>query len=232
MSDQTIYKKPVGLSRENHKLLKLKPMENLEFTKGINSVPITGIEFFEASRDLPILFRRSDTGALFPLALLSLSNEGHFQLDDSGRWTGNYVPAFIRRYPFALTAEGQVCFDEDSGLFSEEEGEALFTEDGKNSDMLEKAITFLRRNKEESDRTRDFCTALGELDLVEPFDIKLVKEGSKPLRLEGLLVISEKKLAKALDEGSCFDWFRKGWLAWTYAHLHSLGALRRLKREA
>ena len=62
------------------------------------------------------------------------------------------------------------------------------------------------------------------------FYIQVLIEKDNPLRLGGLYVINEKKLGD-LEGEKVTEWFRQGWLAWTYAHLHSLGALNRLVKR-
>lgn len=230
MSELLFYQNPVALSREAHQALRYKPLASLRFTAGVNSVPLTGVEFFEASRDLPVLFNKGADGHFFPLALLSLKNDGHDKLDDKGIWQGNYVPAFIRRYPFALTEDGTVCFDEASGAFADEDGEVLFLDEGKNSETLDRVVRFLQQYDAGTKQTRAFCDALVEQDLFKPFTLQIVSQGKAPLRIEGLFVLDEEKVAKLADDVVA-EWFRSGWLAWIFAHLHSLGALQGLSRQ-
>jgi hypothetical protein len=220
------YKEPVLLDRQKHRNLHLKKLVNLDFTKAVNSVPLAGIEFFEASRELPVLFTKGNEGEFIPLALLSLQSQGH-NLGEN--WGGIYMPAFIRRYPFAL-AEGKVVFDQQAPDLQEKEGEPLFKENGENTDFLNKIIEFLGYMDGQFKITRDYCQACAKNDFFTPFKAQ-VKVGAKPMRLDNLFVIDEKKLNSLPDE-QIRDWFRKGWLAWSYAHLHSLGAVPRLvKRE-
>lgn len=98
MAALLFYKAPTALNRDLHKELKYQSSGDYSFTDSVNSVPLTGIEFFEASRDMPVLFSKDEEGR-FPLALLSLMEAGHKQLDTDGRWEDSYVPAFVRRYP-------------------------------------------------------------------------------------------------------------------------------------
>ena len=68
------------------------------------------------------------------------------------------------------------------------------------------------------------------MDVFKPFVLQVITADKKPLRLDGLFVIDEKKLM-ALDDAVVTQWFRQGYLAWAYAHLHSLGALQRLSEK-
>ncbi|MFC3153381.1 SapC family protein [Litoribrevibacter euphylliae] len=232
MAELLFYKKPVALNREEHKNFKFLPVKDFSFTNGINSVPLTGIEFFEASRELPVLFSKDGQDNFFPLALLSLMNNGHKLISDEGEWQGSYVPAFIRRYPFALTEEGTVCFDSEYAQINadQEEGKPLFNEEGENSESLANIVNFLQQFDQSTKATAEFTKKLAELDLFKPFTIQIMTPEKKPLRMEGLYVIDEAKVAK-LDDEIVLSLFKTGQLAWVYAHLHSLGALRHLSKK-
>lgn len=232
MSELLFYQRPTVLNKEAHKALRFSPVTDFGFTNNVNSVPLLAIEFFESSRDLPVLFSQDQDGQYFPIALLSLKNQGHQQVDAEGVWLGNYTPAFIRRYPFVLSSDKNVCFDADyTGLQENEgEGELLFTDEGAYTDTLTKIIEFVTNFEAEHARTREFCQAATEQDVFKPFVLQVITADKKPLRLDGLFVIDEKKLM-ALDDAVATHWFRQGYLAWAYAHLHSLGALQRLSEK-
>ena len=230
MAALLFYREPESLNREQHKVLKFKASTDYSFTENVNSVPLTGIEFFEASRDLPVLFSKDEDGKYFPLALLSLMDGGHKQVNSEGSWENSYIPAFIRRYPFALTNEGNVCFDKTANQFNDEEGEALFNEEGENSETLNNIIQFLQNYDQQYKTTRAYCDECSELELFTPFNLQIMIDKDNPLRLEGLHVIDEKKLNE-IPEDVVSKWFKAGWLAWSYAHLHSLGALNRLVKQ-
>ncbi|WP_257283681.1 SapC family protein [Endozoicomonas sp. SESOKO1] len=230
MATLLFYNEPAFLNREVHKTLKFKTSDDYSFTEEVNSVPLTGIEFFEASRDMPVLFSKDEQDSFFPLALLSLMDTGHKHLGEAGSWSDSYIPAFIRRYPFALTDEGSVCFDQKASQFDGEDGEALFSDDGENTETLNNIIQFLNNYDQQYKHTLNYCNELKALDLLSPFNLQILLEKDKPLRLEGLFVIDEKKL-NSIPEEKVKSWFDSGWLAWTYAHLHSLGALNRLVKR-
>jgi len=232
MPELLFYQQPVVLNKDAHKTFRFSPVKDFGFTSKVNSVPLLAIEFFEASRDLPVLFSQDQEGSYFPIALLSLKNQGHEQIDEQGRWLGNYTPAFIRRYPFVLSGDKNVCFDAGYAGLSEAQGdgELLFGDDGAYTETLNKIIEFVTNFDAEHLRTRDFCQAAAEQDIFKPFVLQVVTADKKPLRLDGLFVINENKLM-ALEDDVVTSWFRKGYLAWAYAHLHSLGALQRLSEQ-
>lgn len=229
MAELLFYRAPVLLDRTRHAGLRYTPSADFSFARDVNSVPLLGVEFFEASRSLPVVFADDAQGRKFPLALLSLANNHNTQLSTDGKWAGGYTPAFVRRYPFALTDDKNVCFDEQAPHFSAEAGETLFA-DGQPGKTMESVIGFLRQFDAEHARTREFCDALQAKSLFKPFALQVVTADRSMLRLGGLTVIDETQLQQ-LDAETVDAWFRKGWIAWIYAHLHSLGALKRLAEQ-
>lgn len=228
MATLLFYQEPVALNREEHKNLRLKKQDTTEFAKKTNSVPISGFEFFEASRELPVLFTKDSSGDYLPVAILSLKAEGN---NLAGSWGDIYMPAFIRRYPFALSNDGTVVFDKQAPHLQEEDGDRLFDEEsGENTETLNSVVSFLNYVDRQYKATHEFCKACAERELFEPFNVQVKVAEDKPIRLDSLFVINEKKLGELKDE-DVVEFFRKGWLAWSYAHLHSLSAVGRLARR-
>lgn len=224
MAALIFYKEPVVLDRKTHQQLRLKRQDSLDFARDANAVPASGVEFFEASRDFPILFINDDKGDFTPLILLSLREKGH----PLGRtWDGVYMPAFVRRYPFAMSSEGTIIIDKQAPHLQEDEGDPLFTEDGENTEVLNTIVRFLNTVDHGIKQTQEFCRACAERDFFKPFDAQVQIVESKPVSLSSFFVIDEEKVAKLGDE-EVAQWFRNGWLAWVYAHLHSQTALYRL----
>jgi hypothetical protein len=222
MATLLFYQELVALDRQEHRNLRLKKV-GPDFAKGVNSVPLAGVEFFEAGRDLPVLFAKSANDDYVPLALLSLQSSGH----NLGDWGDIYVPAFIRRYPFLKASDGNIVIDKQSPYLQEEEGDPLFKEDGSNSEFLDKLIGFLNHMDAQFKATAEYSDACAKKELFTPFNVQVNIGKEKPVRLDNLFVIDEKKLQQLSDE-EAINWYRKGWLAWSYAHLHSLGAMRRV----
>jgi hypothetical protein len=226
MATLLFYQEPVALNRQDHKNLRLKKQDNVDFAKQVNSVPVAGFEFFEASRELPVLFTKDSAGDYVPVAILSLKQDSN-----NLNWGEIYMPAFIRRYPFALSNDGTVVFDKQAPHLQEEEGDRLFDEEsGENTETMNSIAKFLNYVDHQYKATQEFCKVCAERDLFEPFNVQVNVEGDKPIRLSSLFVISEKKLNE-LNDSDALDFFRKGWLAWSYAHLHSLSAVGRVAKR-
>ncbi|SMF23231.1 SapC protein [Alteromonadaceae bacterium Bs31] len=215
------YQEPVALEKKKHVDLKLDRKQNYAYAANVNSVPLGGVEFFQASRDFPVLFIKNSKDEYMPMAILSLKESSHDMGDD---WENTYVPAFVRRYPFVLTPEKVVMFDAKAPHFASGEGDALFKAEDEPTDTLKEIVNFLEAVDGTFKRTEEFTKAVAEKELFEPYKATVKFENGQ-VRLDDLYVINEKKLHETLDKDTLFEWFNKGWIAWTHAHLHSLGAI-------
>ncbi|NII75782.1 hypothetical protein FHW84_004393 [Dyella sp. SG562] len=238
MAEVLFYERPVPLNRTQHKDLRLKGIPSLRFAAGVHSVPLTGVEFPAAARDLPILFAGSSMEEAGPMALLGLRQNENLFVDADGQWAANtYVPAFVRRYPFVLAEkpageEGDdftVFLDEAYEGFGSDEGERLFQEDGTDSEMLKNAVNFLGEFQQHVGRTQWFMEQIRKHDLLEPRNIRLEKDG-KAINLNGLYVVSEEKLRK-LDAKTAQEFLQEGVFGWIYAHLLSLSNIDRVAQR-
>lgn len=236
MAEVFFYERPVPLNRSAHKDLRLKAVPSLKFAANVHSVPLTGVEFPAAARDMPILFAGADIKDAGPMALLGLRQNENLFVDADGQWAANtYVPAFIRRYPFILAEkpadqEGgddfTVFLDEAYEGFNQTEGERLFQDDGADTEMLRNAVNFLGEFQQHVARTHWFMDQLRKHDLLESRNIRLEKDG-KSINLNGLFVVSEEKL-RQLDEKVAQEFLKEGVLGWIYAHLLSLANIDRV----
>lgn len=244
MAEVLFYEHPVPLNRAAHKDLRLKGVPNLKFAMNAHSVPITGVEFGVAARDLMIVFAGTDAASAGPMALLGLRQNENLYVDADGRWEQNiYIPAFVRRYPFVLAEKPAdqpgddftVFLDEHYEGFNTSEGERLFKEDGADTELLTRAVGFLTEFQQNVARTKWFVEQLNKHDLLEPRNIRLQKDGkdgaeAKSISLNGLFVVNEDKL-RTLDEKTAQEFAREGVFGWIYAHILSLANIDRLTQR-
>lgn len=139
------YKKPVVLDKEQHKSLRLKAAD-ARFAAKNQSVPMVLAEFPEASLEYPIVFAKSQDSQWIALALTGLQADSNAFVDETGRWTGRYVPASVRRYPFIL-AEGEnkqlsLAVDMDAPQLGSE-GDALFDDKGEPTELVRNVMNMM-----------------------------------------------------------------------------------------
>lgn len=226
------YERLVPLNRDLHAKLKVRG-GSFSYAARTNSSPLLMAEMDDAARNYPILFISIGQSQIFPIALLGLRDAENLYVAPDGGWEeGAYVPAFVRRYPFVLTADMTVCIDEAFGGFDSEDGEPLFDEQGENAPSLQHAVSFLLNFHEEAERTRAFVSALQEHELLTPVSLNVVPaDGSPAYRIDELQTIDETALA-ALSDEAVVTLMRSGVLAAAHAQKVSLKGLGELNRRS
>ena len=192
---------------------------------------LAGAEFTEASKEYAIVFTRGSHQETVPVAMLGLRARENLFVDASERWTGDYIPAFVRRYPFVLAelpglAMG-VCIDEAFQGLNDKEGESLFDAQGGNTPFLQNALDFLTRYQQEYRRTEAFCKRLEQAGLLTEMNAKADLMDGRSFTISGLLVVDEKKLL-ALPDAVTLSLFRSGELHLISLHLASLTNMKKL----
>ncbi|WP_077033129.1 SapC family protein [Pelomonas sp. KK5] len=238
MSNPPMYDSMVALDRVAHKNLRLRTEEPvLARAKELNSMFLTVVEFADACKEYPLVFVRVGENkpdaklVVAPLAVLGLK-QGSNLFIKGDKWTGNYVPAYLRRYPFAMARidggdQVAVCYDEKWTGFNETEGHSLFAADGQPSEFLLNAKTFLENFETESERTRLICEQIVEAGLLQDMRFEATLPDGEKLLVEGFLAVDEKKLSE-LPEAKIVELFRNGILSLIEMHRVSMGNMNRL----
>lgn len=219
------YKEPVALSNEAHLDLKCTENINFSFAAATNSVPLLGIEFYEAAKEYPIIFVKVDESVI-PCTLNGLKDKQNLFVSDDFQWDARYVPSYVRRYPFVVTEPSEdgkqgVFVDLDCERFNSENGAALFDEKGEETPFLIETKNFLSQHYAHSKVTENFCAWLMKENLFTEMAAKFQLSSGEEFLFDHLLVIDEKKLM-SLSQKKVMELFKLGWLGWIYAHLMSL----------
>lgn len=224
------YERVVPLNRHVHARLRIRT-DGFTFAARTNSVPLLAVELPNAAASFPILFTDIGQAQVFPIALLGLRAGQNLFVDPHGQWDpGRHVPAFVRGYPFALSADQTVCVDANFAGFNETAGEPLFTDAGENTPQLDHALAFLQSFHDEAERTHAFVAELQALELLAPVSLAVTSGEAADYRIDGLLMVDAARLA-ALEDAQVVQLFRSGALAQVHAHLASLGGLDALKQR-
>lgn len=235
------YQKIATLNAKQHGGLSLQMPERFDFATGGNVIHLQVWEFVKALSTYPIVFV-GEGEQLFARALTGLGEAQNLFIDEAGAWSAAYIPAYVRRYPFIIAniAEGKstVCIDQDYAGFNREgKGEALFTEQGEQSEFLKQQVAFLKDFEQASAQTRLFCQQLNELDLLEPMSAQIQpkaqpkaqpdaqseasSDNEAPFVVQGFRVVSREKLGK-LSAETLKQLNDNGALESIYRHLASL----------
>lgn len=229
------YQSVVPLNRELHRDLRLsEDGTQYAFARGTNVIPAVIDEFAAASRHVPILFMPGNPQptAVFLVGLRTGTNA---LVDADGRWTGGYVPAFARRYPFMLgeapEREPLACIDERCAHLGGEGGAHLFEQDGSETGLLRDKIRLVNDFYGAAKRTEAFTALMVEMRLLRGVTIEAQTGAQATATLSGFMSIDEAKLA-TLPDADYLKLRDQGLLGPIYAHLLSLAAVDRLQPAA
>lgn len=223
-----IYDKVVPISKERHGSVCVETEFGFEFARNVRSVPLVAAEIPQAAREYAVVFAATGNGDdVTPMAILSIRDGENLHLSDNGNWTANYIPAFLRRYPFVFANASEpssftLCIDEDwSGCNQDGRGERLFDDSGEPTNFLDQLVHFNKEFQMSSHMTAVFCSQLKELGLLNAKQAKLTSAEGQDTRLSGFFAVDREKL-KALPGETLSRLSSNGMLELLYAHLLSL----------
>ena len=234
------YENVVPLRKERHKDWYMKPIESYDFARDTNSLFIAAIEFSKIAREYPIVFGKHADGKIFPVALLGITPGQNLYLNEKGEWLAQYLPAYVRRYPFIVAsdpADGKnrqltVCIDENYAGFNKSEvGNRLFLDSGEYSAVLTQAIEFLKEYNQHLELTNVFCDKLNELGLLESMQAEIKLNTGEKQSITGFMGINREKL-KRLKAKVLAELVKSDFMELIYAQMASLSNIDRLVERA
>lgn len=221
-----IYETAIPVSSGRHAKCSIEAGQGYAFTRNVNSVPLTAVEFPLASPEYAIVFAGSGED-IMPVVILGARQNENLYLTAENEWQAKYVPAFVRRYPFVFSAseDGKtfnLCVDEAfPGVNFQGRGKALFTGDGKPSEYTDGVLKFLQEYRAQFLRTKTFCKKLNEHGLLEPMQAEFTVGSGEKMALRGFMMVSRAKL-KALSGEVLADLAKTDELELVYLHLQSM----------
>lgn len=230
-----VYENAVPVSSERHRDWSVQMGKNFSFARNLNAVPLLAAELLSVASTHTIVFS-GDENTVLPMAILSLEQDKNDFVAEDGSWTGPYVPAFLRRYPFVFSRseDGQsftLCLDEEFEDFNVDgRGERLFDSEGKQTQFLEGMLNFTREYQALFQRTSVFCERLVKNDMLEPATAQFKLPDGETRSLTGFQTISRDKL-KALDPEILAEMVKTDELELCYTQIHSLNNLTPLAQK-
>lgn len=236
-----LYRQPRLLDRQADIGKRVRPLVDYRMAQHMNGMMLTAVEFFDACKEYVIAFVASGPAEpgkpvppVSPIVILGLRDGENLMVRADGSWDARYMPAFLRRYPFAYAADpdGRLNLLVDAAWdgFNDKEGELLVQPNGEPTEFLKQAMAYLDTFEQESMRTRAFCERLVALDLLtsRQLDGSLPEAaGGQTVSVGGFSVVDEEKL-RALPDAVVLELHRSGALGLIQAHLLSLGNAPRL----
>lgn len=226
------YRRPELLHAERHANLGLSQDICYTFAGEAVSLPLNAVEVPIAARDYPIVFAGDPA---VPLAIVGLKAGRNLFVRPNGSWEpGRYVPAYVRRYPFALVGrespdQFSLCIDMASERIVGEGGAPLF-EDGKPSKLTQDALQFCAAFERKAATTRKAVAALKDKALLKPNEATVRLADGHQISMTDFAVIDEARLG-ALSDEDFLALRRAGALPAIYGHLASQASWSELVRR-
>lgn len=229
MTNQVLfYEEAKPVTQDRHRDWFVETGHDYSFASTTNSVPLMAVEFLSAGHEYAIVFAGAGKEASVPVAILGIEDKQNLYVTGEGSWKANYIPAFVRRYPFIFSMDGEgktftLCIDEGfAGCNQEGHGRPLFDDEGKRTEYLDGVLKFLQEYQVQHQRTQAFIKRLKDLKLLEPMQANVALKSGEKHSLAGFQVVSREKL-NDLSADVVHELFKSGALELTYAHLQSLG---------
>jgi hypothetical protein len=223
MSDPIFYRKPVALSSEAHGAKRFRHLSDYGFARDSNAVPVGAGEMALAARHYPLVF--AATAPVGIVAILGIETGKNLFVDAAGKWAAElYVPAFVRRYPFAFAErEDQLilCIDEAAETLHDDEGQYLFNADGTTTPFIDKVVEFNREFHVQARAASAFAAAADAQGLLTDNRAEIETRGGRKAVLGGFRVIERAKY-DALPDDVFLEWRKAGWLDLAAAHFLSM----------
>ncbi|MCA0919581.1 SapC family protein [Pseudooceanicola nanhaiensis] len=220
------YERAVPVTAKAHRDLSIRTGQTYRFAEKVNSVPLTAIEFSAAAAHYPIVFAGT-AEKVMPVVILGVKDAENFYVDAEGKWTGGYIPAFVRRYPFVFATDQDsknfiLYVDETfEGCNRNGKGERLFDADGTQTQYLQNILRFLQEYQGQFRRTEAYCKRLMDLELLQPMQAQFNLADGARRSLSGFMAINREKLRK-LGDADLRAMFDTDELECTFLHLHSM----------
>ncbi len=234
MAQLLFYENVAPVSPQRHGKLSIERAD-FGFATHVNSVPLMAVEMTAAASEYTIVFAGNEE-AVAPVVILGLEGTKNEYVDADGKWTADYIPAFVRRYPFVFSQQENtytLCVDESwNGCNKDGKGERLFDEKGERTEYLSRMLKFLEESQAHFVRTQTYCKHLKEMDLLEPMKADFTLPGGSKKSLGGFMAVNRDKLRKLAPE-KLAELAKTDELELTYIHLLSMNNFRRvLERTA
>ena len=227
-----------ALRSDRHADLRFTPVSDFGFAAGYHLAPLGAAEVGETARHMPIVFLPAGSaGAGVPQALMALGPGRNDYVAEDRAWTGGYVPAHFRRYPFILgrlgggSGEYALMIDSEAPHFAGEgdAGEPLFNADGSPTDLVARARDFARWFHGQTERAREQVRKLEEAGVLVDRQLTLTR-GETEGTVRGLRLVDMDQV-RALPDETLGEWVRTGVMDLVHAHLLSLGHIQHLDAE-
>ena len=223
----------IALNDSTHRHLRLTTEGSVEMAKRSHVINLNVSEVGKAVSSFPVFLTKDAHNGRWALSALASFKPGHSLFVEGSDWAATYQPISIQTYPFLLIQSKEdaekfsVGFISDSKGLSEQEGEALFGEDGKPSEILQQITSLLESDLQYAPHTFQFAKRLEEIGVIKEINIIVNYADGTSQTLKGLHTVDEDKM-KLLDSEILVELNKNGYLTVIHAMLTSIYQLNSL----
>jgi hypothetical protein len=189
------------LNTEKHRGLRIKTGYGAALGDAVMYAMTYPMEFRDIQSCYPILFTKDpNTGGFFAAALMGFEADQNLFLQENA-WDASYIPAVVQRQPFLIATRGEndsedpvVSVDLDHPRVTQDEGEALFNDDGGATEFLEQKIALLDKLHRGLQHGRGFIDTLLQHELLEQIALDITFNDGSTKSVQGFYTIAEERL--------------------------------------
>lgn len=223
------------LNNQQHKNVRIKRNTDVSDLSTQNILPLVLAEFPSAALEFPVCFIKNPQNEEYQVvALMGIESGENLFVNDSN-WDASYMPARYTHTPFGLLKNPEdenqfgIAIDAEHRLISDSEGEALFNEDGTETEFLTKQKESMTNYLDQEHQTKRFAKELEDAGLLVTRSIGM-NIGEKKMNVDGISMVDEEKLKELSDE-DFLALHKKGMLSFIYTHLISMRQVQNLMRR-
>ena len=228
-----LYERPALLSRDDHGGFGINPSETpFLFCSKVRAIPIVVGEIALAARTYPIVFHEATR--MVPLAVVGIVDEVNLFVGENGLWEPEaYVPAYVRRYPFAVASESgggdRLAIVVDMAYRGlSPNAQTPFFQNGEPTDAMRQMIEFCQGYEADRRFSEQMLNELEKYDLVAAQQAQYTPVGAnEPISSANYSGVDEERLNKLPDD-KFLELRRNGLLGIIHAQLWSMGNWRLL----
>lgn len=226
------------LNSNSHRKIKIKTNRDVSDLQDQSILPLVLAEFPQAAIEFPICFiKNAQNEDIQVVALMGIESKENLFIVDGDKWDGAYMPARYTHRPFGLVQNPDdksnfgIAINVESNLVNEEEGIALFDEEGKETEFLVKQKEAMAAYLQQEQMTKAFAKELMDKGFLVQKQIN-VKVQDQQYDIDGVYIVDEKKIDELSDE-DFLDLRKRGLLNPIFTHLISMRQMNNLiKRKS
>lgn len=226
------------LDPKQHKNLKVIQTRGLEFGDNHHFVPVLADELKALVAEYAICFLKDNQTGQFGINALMGFEPGENLYLDGDSWQAHYIPVHLMCQPFMVGIKGEegdtptpentlITVNLESPRISDDMGEAIFDEDGKNTPFLDQINQLLVKLVQGMPRTEQFIRSVLELELLTPVKLDFTLKNGEKKSFGGLYSLDEEKVA-ALSGKQLESFHQKGYLQACHLIISSFAQIQKL----